>query len=199
MTSPFLNRLLIAIIDTIICISLPPLIGIIINFISKKISSILSEIIGKHLAYVVMNYVLFVGTIHHELAHAILAFITGAKVEKVELFNPKNGRLGQVSFRLRKGLIIGGIEAVLASSAPITCGIFSLLALRNLLLSVDMNNIVKGLIYYTMVSIVIHMRMSPEDIQIYKKGILIFSIILIILMYAFNINLIYIIRNLVYA
>jgi hypothetical protein len=146
-----------------------------------------------------MNYVLFVGTIHHELAHAILAFITGAKVEKVELFNPKNGRLGQVSFRLRKGLIIGGIEAVLASSAPITCGIFSLLALRNLLLSVDMNNIVKGLIYYTMVSIVIHMRMSPEDIQIYKKGILIFSIILIILMYAFNINLIYIIRNLVYA
>jgi hypothetical protein len=163
--------------------------GFIIDKITCLITRIASKVIGCTLANGIMIYVFFIGTVHHELAHALLAWITGARIDKVELFHPKNGTLGSVQFTPRKGLILGGIERVLASSAPITCGFATLTALMYFLRANNPQGVIRGIILYLMISIFVHMRMSKEDIKVYIKGLWVVAIILLIIFYIININI----------
>ena len=59
-----------------------PLIGMIINFI---VTIILSRIIRGKLYLFVANTLTFPGVMYHELSHALFAFITGAKIEKISM------------------------------------------------------------------------------------------------------------------
>lgn len=182
------NRVFNAIMCTFIVLVIAPLIGFIIEQVTRLLTRVLARIFGCTIANGIMTYVFFVGTIHHELAHALLAFITGARVDKVELFYPKNGTLGSVQFTPRKGLILGSLEKVLASSAPITCGFATLTALISYLRANNPQGLLRGLIMYLIISIFVHMRMSKEDIKVYVKGIWVVAVILLVVFYMLNIN-----------
>jgi hypothetical protein len=183
------SRIFHAVISTFIVLIIAPLIGLIIDRVTRLITRAIATFTSSKIANCIMIYVFFFGTVHHELAHAILAWITGARVDKVELFHPKNGTLGSVQFTPRKGLILGSIERVLASSAPITCGFITLTALINYLHTNSPQGVVKGIIYYLIISIFVHMRMSKEDISVYVKGLCVVSIILLVIFYIFNFNI----------
>ena len=93
-----LERLIHAAISTAIIIVAVPLVGMLIEFITMEITRGLAKHMGVSTALFIMNGLTFVGTIHHELSHALYALITGAKVTNVEVFKPKDDRLGCVEF-----------------------------------------------------------------------------------------------------
>lgn len=66
----------------------------------------------------------FIGVIHHELSHLLLAILTGAKVEDVQLFSvfQKDKLLGYVSYRPRGPALLRGIQKILISIAPTVLG-----------------------------------------------------------------------------
>ena len=92
------HRALMALISTGIIILVVPLVGMLIDFINEEIGKAIARGAGVSVAWFVMNILTFVGTIHHELSHALYALITGAKVTNVEVFKPKDDRLGCVEF-----------------------------------------------------------------------------------------------------
>lgn len=58
----------------------------------------------------------YIGVIHHELSHAFLAILTGAKVLKISLAKKgtvHNGQLGSVTFAPRGPKVIRNIQCTL--------------------------------------------------------------------------------------
>ena len=74
-----------------------------------------------------INYITFVGVMHHELSHALLAFLSGAKVTEIKLFriHHNDGALGYVAYAPRGNFILQSIQKVVTSIAPIICGFIS--------------------------------------------------------------------------
>ena len=71
-------------------------IGVVTNGISTIAGRILAMLIGGRAAFVFRNYLTWPGTVHHEFSHALVAFVTGAKVRRISLI-PHGQALGQVS------------------------------------------------------------------------------------------------------
>lgn len=133
-----------------------------------------------------INYVTFIGVIHHELSHALLAFLTGAKVTEVKLFriNHKDGRLGYVSYAPRGNFIMMSIQKVFASVAPILMGFVSCGLLYMYILPIAEASICGICIfYYVFCSIILHMSLSKQDIQVMKGGILVVILLFTIVFY----------------
>lgn len=133
-----------------------------------------------------INYVTFIGVVHHELSHALLAFLTGAKVTEVKLFriNHKDGRLGYVSYAPRGNFIMMSIQKVFASVAPIlmgfvTCGFLYMYVLP--MAEASIWGIC--LFYYVFLSIILHMSLSKQDIQVMKGGIIVVILLFTIVFY----------------
>ena len=61
-------------------------IGVIVNKIEQIQIRLLSKVFGIRVAEFICNRLLFLGTVVHELAHALFAFISGAKVTKNTVF-----------------------------------------------------------------------------------------------------------------
>lgn len=133
-----------------------------------------------------INYVTFVGVIHHELSHAFLAFLTGAKITEVKLFriNHKDGRLGYVSYAPRGNFIMMSIQKVFASVAPILMGLVSCGLLYLYVLPMAEASIWSVcLFYYVFVSIILHMSLSKQDIQVMQGGIIVVILLFTIVFY----------------
>ena len=78
------SNVIIALINTLILIVAIPLIGIAIDYLNKIILGFIQNIFGRKIAYIFANRITFIGTVHHELAHALFAIITGAKIIKIK-------------------------------------------------------------------------------------------------------------------
>lgn len=144
-----------------------------------------------------INYLTFPGVVHHELSHALFAFLTGAKVTEIKLFriHHKDGRLGYVSYAPRGNFITMSIQKVLSSIAPIVMGFISC-SLLYLYARPELEDILwqTVLLYYLMVSIILHMSLSKQDIKVMKSGILVVILGMTIGFYAFGFNLIEILQ-----
>lgn len=136
-----------------------------------------------------INYVTFIGVVHHELSHALLAFLTGAKVTEIKGFriHHKDGRLGYVTYAPRGNFIMMSIQKVFSSVAPILMGFVSCGLLYVYVLPMAEASIWGiCLFYYVFLSIVLHMSLSKQDIQVMKGGIIVVILLFTIVFYMLN-------------
>lgn len=153
------------------------------------------------------------GIIVHELSHALMCLLTGAKIRSVSLFE-KNG--GSVEHTKSKIPIIGSI---LISMAPIFIGSFVIFFLskiagmdrlsvsfsegftsnfgqivdniKQIILSLDFHNTKTWILLYLVLSVAITMAPSKQDFRNIFSAIIIILIILILInkytQYSFNV------------
>ena len=184
-----MGRLSIALVNTIIIITSVLLSGFALDVVISKITMFLYKYFGRFITILIMNYLTFIGVIHHELSHALFAFLTGADVIKVDLFKVTNSTLGQVMYRTRGNIFIRSIQDTLSAIAPMVTGVFSEYTLYSLLTKHQLNNGCKLIILYVMVSILCHMRLSAQDIKIMLRGLPIFGLLVFLIMYITKFNI----------
>lgn len=178
-----MNRLTIAIINTLIIVLIIPLAGLLLDKITNIILPLIASKIGRNATLFIANRLTFLGTMIHEFAHALFAFCTGAHINKIELFHPENNTLGKVMFSTRGGPILSSIQLSVSAVAPMIVGTVTESLLFRVLKTKDVNIVIRIFIIYTMISIFIHMTMSWQDIINYVKGLPICFIIICTVLY----------------
>ncbi len=178
------NIFLEALISTLLILIAVLAVGWFIRLVSEFTTSILASFIGPKPAFIFRNYITYIGTIHHEFAHAIVAVITGGKVTKINLF-PKGQTLGSVEFLTRGPHILKGIQLSLTAIAPILCGGLTL-RLMQLLVLPNCTEVWHHVLYcYVAISIFFHMTLSGKDMENFWKG----SIPTLLIVYVINLIL----------
>lgn len=145
-------------------------VGLLVEWIGNVIAGILAAFLGGRTAFFIRNRLTFVGTMHHELAHALFAVISGAKVTKVELFHVRGEQLGCVEFYPRGNAFTKSLQMTLSSIAPVVCGTGSLCVLYWLWRYQCVELWQDILLVYLGVSIFFHMNMSTQDIKNAWRG-----------------------------
>ena len=115
MNDIYVNYLLTALILTFVI----PVAGFVIEQIVKLLYSVTASFFGNEFTYFIFNRLTFIGVFHHELSHALLATLTGAKVTKIVFFHPDGDRLGYVQYVTRGNVIMAAIQQTMASIAPV--------------------------------------------------------------------------------
>ncbi|MCR5526372.1 MAG: M50 family metallopeptidase [Lachnospiraceae bacterium] len=175
------NIFLTALISTLLILIAVLAVGWLIRLISELITSLLASVIGPGPAFIIRNYVTYIGTIHHEFAHAIVATVTGGKVTKINLF-PKGQTLGSVEFYARGPHLLRGLQLSLTAIAPILCGGITLRLMQNLVYP-NCTEIWHHILYwYAVISIFFHMTLSGKDMENFWKG----SIPTLLIVYVIN-------------
>lgn len=157
--------------------------------VGKILDSIRNAVFGKMGG--LFLWTTFVGVAHHELAHTLLALVTGARVESVVLFRlkAKNGNVGEVVFRPRGKKIFQALQILFTSAAPMLLGCLSLWLAMSLL-----NPTLSGwklwALIWIEISVFLNMSLSKQDVKniLSKFGWL--FIFLFGIFYGFKINLI---------
>lgn len=152
--------------------------SILLACIAKMIKDIAYEVLCRFLGYKVASRALdiltFTGTIHHELSHALLALVTGAKLQSITLFKlfSRDESLGSVCWIPRGSKLMKSIQHVLISYAPVMIGTFTLLLMY---LGYDRvtayGTLAKAVYSYIFISILLHTSMSRDDIKIALHGL----------------------------
>lgn len=173
------NNLLFAAVVALLLPFVVIVAGFLIDHLSDALAFLVSLFIDPIIVYNIINYLFFPGVMLHEMSHALLAFLTGAKITDVALFKREEGSLGHVSFRNRGNIFLVSLQNIFASAAPMFCGAgivyacyFGVTHITILWLRI--------LLGYIGVSMFFHMTMSVEDIKIYVRGIPIFMGLLFI-------------------
>ena len=184
-----MTRAILALINTVIIIMIIPIIGIIINWITDKIIRFIYRYFGRLVTLLIANYLTFVGTMHHELAHAIFAFCTGAKIIKIDLFYPEGHTLGKVIFKPRGNAITKSIQLTMSAIAPVVLGCITEYFLISYVSANSLSGIASFVIYYLIISILLHMTMSKQDIENAIEGLPICTIIVYWIVFATRFNI----------
>lgn len=184
-----MNNITIAIINTLLCITTVPCLGILLNCINNGILSLVYHCFGNLGVKLIGNWLTFVGVIHHELSHALAAIITGAKIVSVDLFKPSGNTLGNVVFQPRGNILLQSIQVSISAIAPVFSGIFSVYILLFKVLAMCNNLGQRLLVIYFAVSILLHSTMSGQDIKIALKGLPICALIIFIIMLITKFNI----------
>lgn len=184
-----MNRALIALQGTILILLVVPCIGFINDWLINIIIRRMYYIFGSTLTKFIANYLTFIGTVHHELSHAIIAFCTGAKVTKIELFYPSGPTLGKVSFIPRGNRITKSIQLTLSAIAPVILGCVTEYLLIKYAIANSTGIITTVIIYYLILSIFLHMTMSKQDIKNAIKGLPICTLLIFGVLFTMKVNI----------
>lgn len=179
-----------SLISTLIVILIFPVIGFIIDKIVYIIIKNIYKLFGKFITNLIANWLTFIGTVHHEMAHAIMLFITGAKIIKIDFFHPSGATLGKVSFQTRGNKILKSIQLTLGSIAPVIAGLTSIYFLIYRVLAICSETWQIVLTLYLIVSILLHTTMSKQDIKNALSGLPVCSIIIFLIFLFTKFNLI---------
>lgn len=182
------NRFLIAGIDTLFVPAVLILLGLFIGTITDALTALFVKTFGKNIAFFLRNYLTYPGTIHHELSHALLALLTGAKVKKITLI-PRGQELGSATFLPVGNRLTKSLQLTLSSIAPVICGTTSLSLLIIYVWPLCQFSWQYILLGYFLISILLHMNLSNKDVQVAKKGLPICMIILYLIFLIWNIHL----------
>lgn len=164
--------------------------------ISFLVNRGLAKRFGPKIANFYNCEITFIGVIHHELSHAILALLTGARIEKICLYRfpwtRKRQReemdescLGYVMYSCRGIFPIPQIQNLLSGIAPIILGTVSTFFCGRYLLyswqigswTALFTNPWNYLILYLMVSIAHHACPSGQDMKNARVGLVIVFIV----------------------
>ena len=166
----YLNGLILALIMTIIIFISIIIIGWLINKLEIAQIELLSKLTGPKFANIFFNRVLFLGTIIHELSHALFATLSGAKVTKIKLFNFKDDVLGYVNYMTQGNKLKQAFQMSLTSCAPTVAGISIDIFVVWYMLNFKTNIATKLLLIFVLLCVTDHMSMSNLDIKNYIKG-----------------------------
>ena len=148
--------------------------------------------------FAIINYGTIPGVMHHELSHALFAFLTGAKVTEIKLFKllSFDGTLGSVSYQTRGGRILQGLQSFFSAIAPIPCGIVSSLLLYVYALPHARGNIALViLVYYLIICIVLHMELSLLDLVNLFQGLPVVFVMITIVYFLMDVRLVTVIAE----
>lgn len=183
------DKLVLALTNTFILVLILPMLGFVIDKIIRAIISIPKGYTTRRIVLFFVNRVAFIGTVHHELAHMLVAIITGAKVVNVNLFKPQGGSLGNVSIVPRGPGLLQKFQLAATAVAPMILGALSEYLMCIKLLPLYLSGWQHWLLIYVIVSIGLHMTMSLADLKCYIKGIVPLSPILFIVVYITNFSI----------
>ncbi|MCQ2482937.1 MAG: M50 family metallopeptidase [Clostridia bacterium] len=145
-------------------------IGCVASAVEKITTFIISIFLGGAFALVFCNYITFPGVILHELSHALVALLTGAKVTEIHFF--KLGTpIGYVTYHERGPRFIRALQSSLTACAPVVFGSVVALLLIDVLTKGSYSVGVTVLLVYLIISVIDHMTMSIPDIIYFFKGI----------------------------
>lgn len=170
-----------------------PFIGVLIGFVRKIIYSLMS-VISPIFAFAVANYLTFPGVMHHEISHALLGALTGAKITKINLFKPNGNSLGSVQMIYRGPWLFRCIQGCMSAIGPVVVGIVTCLLTWMYLLPVLNGGFGAILVYYLLFSIVLHMTMSSSDMLCFFRGAVGVYIIALLICFLARIDLLTFIR-----
>jgi hypothetical protein len=175
---------LFALKNSILAILLTILIGLVLYGLKMLIFHILCTFFGAKAGMFIVNRLTFPGTVHHELSHALFAFVTGAKVTNIQLLTFHGSELGSVKFKPRGNAFLQSIQLCFASLAPVIMGIISLYLMVTMLnprfTAPQWQYFV---LIYLEISIFLHMTLSGKDISAALKGLPGLLLILILIFY----------------
>lgn len=163
-----------------------PIFGFLFSKVLEFLYRVLRSIIGEGLTYFLFNYVSFPGVYHHELSHALLATVTGAKVTKIVFFHPSGDHLGYVTYRVRGNIFFQAIQRTFTSIAPVFCGLLTSYGLFYLLTSQSHPFWCSGLLIYLIISILLHITMSSQDFRVMWKGMPLVYLLVLVLVWLFD-------------
>lgn len=184
-----MNIIINSILTSIIIVIALTLIGYLMGVIKKYITKFLGKIVGRNLALVFVNRITFIGTVIHELSHALFATLSGAQVTKVKLLEFRGNTLGSVEYIPRGNFITKSVQHTLSAYAPVVCGIL-LEWLLIFKVGYSSNIWVNILKIYAMLSILLHMTMSKQDIKMCLKGLPICILLITSITYIFRLDIV---------
>ena len=172
------SQIITGIINALIICAFLPLLGKVIDLIVKYVlGGIITLFTRDYNIFVLFfNYLTFPGVVYHELSHALVAIITGAKVDSVTLFEVEDDHLGEVIYYPRGNFIFQSIQIALTSCAPVITGIVGLYFGLTYLASHTLKIPLMILFIYLLLCVFMHMTMSNEDLVQYLKGIWVFFV-----------------------
>lgn len=140
------------------------------------IEGFLARLIGAKAAVFAGYYLTVIGTLHHELAHALGYLLTGGRVHKISVL-PKSEpdgtvRLGYVASSTRGPLLIRAIQDTVGSTAPLLFGFLTVWMLWRFALPNAGGPAMRAFICYAIVSILLHMELSAADLKLLRRGLL---------------------------
>jgi len=159
------DNFLYALLNTLLSVLSIICFGLFIEAIQSLIAKTLSSLYGAKAANLIINRITFIGVIHHELAHLLVAIITGAKITEVHLFKPKDdGSLGSVSYASRGPLVLRCLQTTLSSMAPTILGVASLYGILYLMSTTSI--LIDILLTLLALCIIIHMNMICGTLKV---------------------------------
>ncbi len=175
---------------TIVLLSLI-LIGGIASLIREWIVHTNARYLSVKIAMIIDNKLTFIGVIHHELSHLLLALLTGAKITDVSLFETKDGKLGHVDMIPRGPFVLKSLQSALCGMAPILCGCTSLYLIYyyGLYKRQGIYDVWTLIWILLMMNIGYHMSMSRQDFKVALKGLWLAYIVIIGLVTFLNFDL----------
>lgn len=187
MDNIYVNYLLTALILTFAI----PVAGFVIEQLVKLLYSVVASFFGNEFTYFIFNRLTFIGVFHHELSHALLATVTGAKVTKIVFFHPDGDRLGYVEYVTRGNIIMRSVQQTMASIAPVFCGALTSAGIYYYLTAYGAALVAwqTVLLWYAFISIILHMTMSSQDFKVMWRGIPVVYLIVFVIVYICKFNL----------
>ena len=153
------------------------------------IEGVLARVLGPGLAIFVGYYVTIIGTLHHELAHALGYLLTGARVHKLSILPKAQGdgtiRLGYVVSSTRGPMVIQAIQNTFGSTGPLYFGFLSIWLLVSFALPRSTDLRLTAFLWYAIVSIALHMELSRADLKLLARGLLPSSLLLYLIVLLF--------------
>ena len=150
-------------------------VGYLIGLFGEALATIVGMALAPQVAMAMVNYLFMPGVVIHEMAHAFMALITGAKITEIALFKKQDDSLGHVNFRNRGNALAVMIQNILVSSAPMYIGALVVYGAFYWMINIPGGTwyliTAKVLLGYLGVSMFFHMTMSGADIRIYMKGV----------------------------
>ncbi len=173
----------------VLCLSV-----IVIGFLMDRFEVIVYRLLSKHMsnkmAHILIYRVTWPGTAIHELSHALVGWMLGARILKIKIFEFKGNQLGHVEFQCRGSKRTQMVQLGLLSCAPVLTGCL----LLYLLIVYGLNPVrpwyVIAISAYLLVCVVIHMSMSGQDIKNYMKSMWVVYPLMICIVYLVRLSVI---------
>ena len=178
------QRLLTALVGTVCILLVIPAVGCLIHLIRTAILRVIGEAVGGETAWFIANRATFLGVVHHECAHALLAMLTGGKIEQMQLFHPQGDQLGCVVWRPRR-LYPGScaIQYTFVSIAPVVLGCCDVYLLITYVFPLCTSAWQMILLGYLVFSIFIQSTMSRQDVRVAAKGVPVCAAIIFVVLF----------------
>ena len=179
-----------ALVVTLAVMLILTVIGIFMGWLRHAvIEGALARALGPKAAVFIGYHVTILGTLHHELAHALGYLLTGARVHKISIL-PKaqpdgSMRLGYVTSSTRGPLLMRAIQNTLGSTGPLYFGFLTIFLLWRFALPAAGSVALTVFLWYAIVSIALHMELSRADLKLLARGLLPSALLLYLIVLLF--------------